>query len=186
MGFWHLYGSSNKTRILTGFPQIRPGSGPDPNPKDPDPGGQKTTDPAPYILSLLIFYPVHPTEATYEKLAESVGMVAANIRPSGYKRRRDSLNNEQVAVGRKGKRSHGGASGGGGDEDNSGGGIYYRDHGSYGGDHGGSRSNRAGGQGGSGGGGYSTGGDGSRRGSSRGGGGRTYGGGSGSRGGRRF
>jgi hypothetical protein len=39
--------SSNKTRIW-----------PDPNPTDPDPdpGGQKTTDPAPYILSLLIFY----------------------------------------------------------------------------------------------------------------------------------
>jgi hypothetical protein len=35
-------------------PQIRPGSRPDPNPTDP--GGQKTTDPAPYILSLLIFY----------------------------------------------------------------------------------------------------------------------------------
>jgi hypothetical protein len=37
-------------------PQIRPGSGPDPNPTDLDSGGQKTTDPAPYILSLLIFY----------------------------------------------------------------------------------------------------------------------------------
>jgi hypothetical protein len=56
MGFWHLYGSSNKAGIRTGFPQIRPGSGPDPNPTDPDLGGQKTTDPAPYIHSLLIFY----------------------------------------------------------------------------------------------------------------------------------
>jgi hypothetical protein len=37
--------SSNKTTIRT-----------DPNPKDLDPGGQKNTDPAPYILSLLIFY----------------------------------------------------------------------------------------------------------------------------------
>jgi hypothetical protein len=132
--------------------------------------------------------PVHPTEAAYEKLAESVGMVAANIRPSGNKRRRDSLNSEQVAVGRKGGGGGGASgSGGGGEEDNSGGGKYYRDHGTYSGDHGGgSRSKRAGGQGVSGGGGYSTGGDGGRRGSSRGGGGRTYGGSSGPRGGRRF
>jgi hypothetical protein len=56
------------------FPQIRPGSGSEPNPTDPDPGGQKTTDPALYILSLLIFY------TTFRQIEVSRKVFSKNFR----------------------------------------------------------------------------------------------------------
>jgi hypothetical protein len=66
------------------FPQLRPGSGPDPT--DPDPGGQKTTDPAPYILSLMIFYTTFRQIEVFaisfrEKLSRKIDEISRKLTP---------------------------------------------------------------------------------------------------------
>jgi hypothetical protein len=125
--------------------------------------------------------PVHPAVAAYEKLAEGVGMVAANIRPGGNKRRRDSLNSEPVVVMKPGKQSHGGSNYRDCDNTDGDDGDYHMGGGGPGGSRG---ANRGGGLGVVSGG--RSGDGGGRSGGSRGGGSRAFSGSSGPRRGRRF